>query len=472
LTISTLEEIFSGDKELFKGLWIYDSDYDWASYPIIRIDFMADRIRTAAQLEEVMQEFLEKIADRHGLKLTGSSYLGVFRDLIEQLAQNHNGKVVLLIDEYDKPLIDNLDNLDEAKAIRDTLRGFYGVVKAMSHLWRFVFITGISKFSRVGVFSTMNNLDDLTMDYRFADALGITEDELRYYFKEHIDELAQHKGVSREELLDRIKRWYDGFRFAPEGQNLYNPYSTIQLFLKKNFFNYWFATGTPTFLVKLIKSEGYDIQSLDGVEVDLLTFETYELDNLAIIPLLFQTGYLTIKDVEEEDEIMYVTLSYPNNEVKRAFIMYLLNAYNNSSMNLNESHLRQLVRSLRSRDLKQFFTILNVIFAHIDYDLQIKREKYYQTIFYMLFLLLGMRATAETKTSQGRIDAVIELEQDIYIFEFKLGQPASKALQQTKDKDYAAKYRLHGKTITLVGAGFSYEERKVVDWDDELDRGD
>jgi len=238
LTVSTLEGIFGGDKELFKGLWIYESDYEWESYPIIRIDFMADRIKSATDVEEVLQEFVEGIAARYGLKLIGRNYLSLFRNLTEQLAQTHNGKVVLLVDEYDRPIIDNLDNLDEAKAIRDTLRGFYGVAKALDPYWRFVFVTGISKFSRVGVFSTMNNLDDLTMDYRFADALGITEDELRHYFQPHIAEFAQKEQITSDELLAKIRHWYDGFRFAPEGQNLYNPYSTLQLFSKKRFSNY------------------------------------------------------------------------------------------------------------------------------------------------------------------------------------------------------------------------------------------
>jgi len=286
---------------------------------------------------------LKQTATQYGLTLDGFDYQNRFEDLVVQLAQAHNDKVVFLVDEYDKPIVDNLDNLDEARAIRDTLRNLYGVAKAMTHHWRFVFVTGISKFSRVGVFSTMNNLDDLTMDYRFADALGITEEELCHYFQPYIAELAEKEQITSDELLAKIRHWYDGFRFAPEGQSL----------------NYWFSTGTPHFLIKLLTSQDYALESLDGIEVSEMAFETYELDNLDIIPVLFQTGYLTIKDVEEDGDLLFFTLSYPNWEVKNAFMAYLLNAYNNSSPTLTESHLRYLIRSLRNSDLEQFFEILN-----------------------------------------------------------------------------------------------------------------
>jgi len=205
--------------------------------------------------------FLDEIAANYGLTLKGFDYQSLFRNLITQLAKAHNGKVVLLIDEYDKPIVDNIDNIDEAIKIRDALRAFYGVVKTMDHCWRFVFITGISRFSRVGIFSAMNNLDDLTLSPRAANLLGITEDELRHYFKDYIDEFAQQEQMSSEEMLDDIRTWYDGFRFAHIGENLYNPYSTIQLFLDKRFSNYWFSTGTPTFLIKLLKENNYDIPS-------------------------------------------------------------------------------------------------------------------------------------------------------------------------------------------------------------------
>ncbi|MEZ4659771.1 MAG: AAA family ATPase [Caldilineaceae bacterium] len=458
---------FSGSKELFQGLWIYDSDYQWEPYPVIHIDFGLSNITTAEQLQTGIQELLEEIAATYGITLTGDEFQNSLRNLVYQLAEAHGGKVVLLIDEYDRPIVDNLSDIEEAKQIRDVLRALYGVVKALDRYWRFVFITGISKFSRVGVFSTMNNLDDLTMDYRLANALGITEAELTTYFQEYIEAFAQKRNVTPQALLAQIRRWYDGFRFAAEGESLYNPYSTIQLFQKQRFANYWFATGTPGFLIKLLRENEYDIPSLAHVEVDEIAFNTYELDNLAIIPLLFQTGYLTIKDFVEDDLGEVYTLSYPNYEVEHAFVTYLLNAYNNGDIALTDTHLRRLIRALQSHDLAQFFTTLNIFFANIDYDLHLENEKYYQSIFYMIFLLLGLNIAAEIKTGNGRIDAVIELPDRVYLFEFKLNSTASAALKQTKDKAYAEKYRARGKSITLVGANYLYKERKITEWSSE-----
>jgi PD-(D/E)XK nuclease superfamily len=255
-----------------------------------------------------------------------------------------------------------------------------------------------------------------------------------------------------------------------DDESVYNPFPTIQLFLDKRFSNYWFATGPPHFLIKLLQERDYDIPSLERVEADDLFLQTYELDNLAIVPLLYQTGYLTIKESVSDDLGTIYTLSYPNNEVRHSFLTYLLNAYSGEDGRFTDSHLRQLVQALRTGDLARFFEILNIFFANLDYDLHLAHEKYYQSLFYMLFLLLGVRITAEVKTNAGRIDAVTELDKSIFIFEFKLDSAAAAALQQTKDKAYAEKYRLHGKPITLVGANFDYKARKITEWTQEPDR--
>ena len=316
LTISTLYEIFSGNRELFQGLWIDQSDYEWQSYPIIRIDFGQESIRSSEELQDTIGVFLQEIAAQYGISLAEGSYQRQFRWLIQQLAKQ--GKVVILIDEYDKPILDNIDRLDEAKKIRDVLRNFYGVIKAMDQHLRFVFLTGISKFSKVGVFSVMNNLDDLTMDPRFATMLGITEDELTTYFSEYIATLASQEQLPESALRQKIRHWYDGFCFVRNCESVYNPFSIIQLFNKQIFANYWFATGTPTFLIKLVKERSYDIEPFDGLVLPELSFSTYDLENLELIPLLFQTGYLTITDFEVDQFGEAYTLSYPNFEVKSA----------------------------------------------------------------------------------------------------------------------------------------------------------
>lgn len=460
LTLATLEEICKGNKELFRGLWIYQSDYPWTEYPIIRIDFSRYQVRNVAELEVRIQRHLRQVAEQYQITLDEGPFDIQFADLVIKLAGEK--QVVILIDEYDKPILDNIDNLAEAGEIRRTLKSFYGSIKSLDQYLRFVFITGISKFSRVGIFSDMNNLDDLTLDPRMAAALGITEDELRTNFAEHIATFAQKEGVTPEALLQKIRHWYNGFCFVEGGPSVYNPFSTLQLFNKQRFANYWFETDTPSFLIKLIQQNNYDIRQLDNLELSVLGFSTYELEELEIIPLLFQTGYLTIKGYTPGRQLYQ--LGYPNMEVENAFLTYLLSAFNQVAKGLNESHLWKLLDALQAHDFARFFEVLAVFFANIPYDLHIAQEKYYQTIFYLLFRLLGIYADAEVKTNVGRIDAVVELAGQIFLFEFKLDKNADEALQQIQDQAYYQKYRLTPKAITLVGANFDSAKRQVTEW--------
>lgn len=465
LTISTLEEIFKGSKELFKGLWIYDSEYSWQQYPVLRLDFSRNKVNSAVELEQVIDYFVAELAERYEVPLQGFDFQSRFDNLIQQLGKDR--KIVILIDEYDKPILDNLSNLEEAKRIRDTLKSFYTIIKAQDANLRFVFITGISRFGRVGVFSSMNNLDDLTMDPAFATALGITESELRRDFAEHIADFAAQENSTPEALLEKIRKWYNGFCFVEKAESVYNPFSTIQLLKKQRFANYWFETGTPTFLIDLVKEREMEFQSFDELEVTELAFSTYEIERLELIPLLFQAGYLTIKDYRQDEFGSVYTLSYPNLEVRNAFLAYLLNAYNHVEIALGDSYLRRLLTALDKQDLPQFFATLDIFFANVDYDLQIDHEKYYQTIFYLIFLLLGVRVYAEVKTNRGRIDAVIEIRNRIFLFEFKLDGSADEALQQIREHEYAQKYRLSGKPLTFVGVNFNRFKRQIGEWKQE-----
>lgn len=428
----------------------------------MRIDFSLHRIRNVSELEVRIQRHLSHIAQQYQVILEDGPFDIQLEDLIRKLAAEK--QIVILIDEYDKPIIDNIGDAVEASRIRDTLRSFYTTIKAMDQYIRFVFITGISKFSKVGVFSTMNHLDDLTLSPRFATALGITEDELVDNFSEHLTEFAYKEKITAEALLEQIRHWYNGFRFAQNGEPVYNPFSTLQMFKNQQFSNYWFETGTPKFLIQLIKEREYNIEPLDQLETSELSFSTYEIDKLELVPLLFQTGYLTIKDYRKDQFGGLYTLSYPNYEVKNAFLTYLLNAYNEADAALTESHLRGLIFALQSNDLAGFFDSLAVFFANIDYDLQINQEKYYQTIFYLIFLLLGVRVSAEVKTNRGRIDAVIVLSDRIFLFEFKLDGSADEALAQIKETDYPQKYGGRGIPVTLVGANFDSTKRIVTEW--------
>lgn len=460
LTISTLEEIFRGNKELFKGLWLYESDYDWQQHPVIRIDFSRLQAKSAVDLQERIVRHLQRIARDHGITLEPGPFDVMWDDLIVALAAEK--QVVVLIDEYDKPILDNIDNLEEAIRIRDTLKQFYTVLKALDQYLRFVFITGISKFSKVGVFSGLNNLTDISMSPRFATALGITQEEIQRDLSDHVTIMANKEGISQDALLEKLRLWYDGFRFVEDSPNVYNPFSTLQLFALQRFSNYWFDTGTPSFLIKLLKLNRYPIEELQATNVRELAFSTYEVDNLAIIPLLFQTGYLTIKEYDPQRQLY--TLGYPNREVEDAFLTWLLSAYNERERSLNENFLWQMIDALEANKLDSFFSILNVFFANVPYTIQLQDEKYYQSLFFLIFKLIGLRTEAEVATNQGRIDCVIETAKQIFLFEFKLNKSAEEALQQIKETEYYERYQLQGKPLTLIGANFDGTQRKVSEW--------
>ena len=459
LLISTLAEIFAGHRDLFKGLWIHESDYDWEAHPVVRIDFSQVSVATASELKIALVEYLDQIAAQHNIALQGSTYYFRFSNLIQQLAVQNS--VVVLIDEYDKPLIDNIEDIEEARRIREVLKGFYTILKAMGDHLHFVFLTGVSKFSKVGVFSGLNNLKDITLDDRFATLLGMTEEEIDRDLGEYVQAFAQSKGMPTGELRAEIRTWYDGFCFSKRGAPVYNPFSLLLLLDMQDFRNYWFETGTPTFLIKLIKERGYDIQLMDDLLVDELAFSSYEVGNLGVIPLLFQTGYLTIKGYDPEARLY--KLYYPNYEVENAFSKYLLSAFTPVENGLVGSYLHRLAQAMQAQAWEDFFETLQVFFADIPYDIQLSQEKYYQSIFYLIFKLIGLHIDAEVRTNRGRIDAVIEIGERVFIFEFKLDAGTDEALAQIKARGYAEKYAARA-DITLIGVAFSTEKRGVEAW--------
>jgi hypothetical protein len=327
---------------------------------------------------------------------------------------------------------------------------------------RFVFLTGVSKFSKVGIFSDLNNLQDLSMDDRYAALPGITQAELETAFQPYLERFAAHSKLTVEEGLNQIRFWYNGFRFTKADVTLYNPFSLVYFFDVQDFRNYWFDSGTPTFLVNLIRQQNYSLEEVEQRKVGELAFSAYELENLAILPLLYQTGYLTIKSYDPVQRLY--ELGYPNREVEDAFLTYILGSFSKVEPGLNEAYLWQMVDALQAGQLEELFAVLNVFFAQSPYTLQIKREKYYQTIFYLIFTLIGLRTQAEVTTNRGRIDAVVEVAQAIYLFEFKLNGSATAALAQIKTSAYYERYQGQGKALRLVGVNFSTRKRSVAQW--------
>jgi hypothetical protein len=466
LTLSTLKAVFQNKKHLFKGLALENKPHAWKEYPVIHLDLGSKEVQSQDELKVYLSDRVNKIAADYNVKLSTKAYDARFQELIETLGKP--GKIVILIDEYDKPILDNVTN-KSIKSIRETLESFYSVIKATEPYQRFVLLTGVSKFSKVSVFSKLNNLTDITMDARFATMLGYTQEEFESNFAEHIEHVCREQKMDKTELLVKLKLWYDGYRFEEDAEPVYNPVSIGKFFESGGKFkNYWFETGTPSFLLKLAKKQQFDFEKELTQPVSELAFASYEIDKLETLPLLFQTGYLTIKNAIRDEGDTFYHLDFPNREVEAAFEAYLLNEYSGVKKERIEVYAAEMTRMLKGGDIDGFMGKMKIFFADIPYDIQVAKEKYYQTIFYIVFRLIGLRIEAEARTSIGRIDAVAQTEKYVYIFEFKLNRSSSEALRQIHDKEYYQKYLGSGREIILIGAKFSTKKHNIADWKTEV----
>jgi len=458
LLISTLKEIFSGNKELFKGLWIYDK-LAWEKHPVIQLDFLGLEYGSREALIDTLEYMVNQNAKTHGVRLKEKGHDKRFRELVVELSKKN--KVVILVDEYDKPLIDFIEKKEIAKVNRDVLKTFYGAIKGADEYLKFVFITGVSKFSKVSIFSDLNNLRDITVSDSFSTMLGYTEEELLHYFDDGIKEMADEK---KEELLADIRKWYNGYSWDGK-QSVYNPLSILYLFQEKRFGNYWFSTGTPTFLIKSIKENKIDVKRIENYETTKLLFDSYEVERFNMFALLFQTGYLTIKEIEEVSRTQTIyRLSYPNEEVREAFLDYLAADYTGKLPNEMGVLVYKLQKAIVNTDIDEFFTVLKSIFASVPYDIFIEeRESYYHTVIYLILRLLGVNIKAEVETNIGRIDGVLETETHVFVMEFKVGK-ASEALKQIKEMKYYEPYLPTSKKIKIIGVGFDVEERSIKEY--------
>ena len=456
LLLSTIKSLFKGHKELFRELWIEDK-WDWDRiHPVIHISFSSIGYKELG-LENAIEIQLQKIANDYGFELSSTTVSQQFKELVQHLGQEK--RVVILIDEYDKPIIDYLDDIPQAKENQRVLKSFYSIIKDSDDFIRLLLITGVSKFSKVSIFSELNNLSDITIDRRFASLTGITQEELEDRFEAYMAESAEILGFSKKELLIQIKDWYNGYSWDGE-TFVYNPFSILNFFQKSDFQNFWFSTGTPTFLVKLLKSR-QEI-NLEKIEVDQSAFESYDIENLDTLPLLFQTGYLTIKS--KEDFGIYV-MDYPNKEVKESLLRHLIGSYRHDSAARTTPTVIKLRTAFIQNDLEQVITIINSLFKSVPSHIFIKeKEAYYHSLVFLIFQYLGQFIEAEVQTSDGRIDAVVQTDSHIYIVEFKLDASAEDALKQIRQKSYADKYATSGKQIVAVGTNFSSESKSVDDW--------
>ncbi|MGB0524116.1 MAG: AAA family ATPase [Flammeovirgaceae bacterium] len=455
LLVSTLAELFKGSKKLFDGLWIEDQ-WDWTqTHPVIEIRFNESAYKDIGLLNDINRR-LEEIAKEYEITLSEENYVLRFRELILALSAQF-GKVVLLIDEYDKPIIDYLEDIPKAKEQRNILKGFYSVLKPLDANIRFVFLTGVSKFSRVSIFSELNNLLDLTLHSDYADLFGYTQQELEYYFADRIEAIADEFG-GKAALLNEIKSWYNGYTWDTT-HYVYNPFSILNFFSKRTFQNYWFETGTPTFLIKLLREQGvYDVSH---IETSYASFDSYELDRISYTSLLFQTGYLTIK--EDLGYGLFV-LGYPNKEVRASMLHYLIADYVDGDQGAAAAPALQMLRALDVGNTEQVKVQINAILGAIPYNLHQKNESYYHTVMHLAFSLIGAHVQSEIHVAKGRLDTIVHAKQDIYIFEFKTNSSAEEAMAQIKEMGYAQPYLGNDKPVIGIGVSFNTELREIDSW--------
>ena len=464
LTVSTLKAVFEGKKELFRDLAIYDKPYDWKSYPVIHLDLNGWNFSTRDELNSSLCGLVRESAEDHNIKIQDDTPEKMLRQLIRALSSS--APVVILLDEYDKPILNSIGT-PEAKQILADLKSFYSVIKAFEDRLRFAFITGVSKFCHVSLFSDLNNLTDISMDARYATMFGYTQEELDANFGDRISTLA---GV--QDIVDyktRIKDWYNGYRFHKNAQTVYNPVSLAYFFESGGEFNnYWFSTGTPTFLLELIRKQKFDLEKALGAPVSAFAFSAYEIDNLNPLTLLLQTGYLTIdKAVERYGDTTY-QLRFPNLEVKGSFDVYLAGYCSGLHVNQIKDSVYILADKVSEGDVDGFLETMKVFFAKVPYDIHLKDENNFQMLFYLVFMLLGISIIAESKTNNGRIDAVAANDDFVFVFEFKLNKSDRIALQQIKDRDYYRQYMNSGKKIFLIGVNFDKDSGQIDSWNYEI----
>lgn len=478
LLISTLEQIFLGNKELFKNLWIYDK-IDWQPRPVIRLSFTEIDYRTQ-DLEVRLSRYIDDIAKRNKIQLKKQSSKDKFAELIQSLSAEQ--QVVILIDEYDKPIIDFIEDFNHAEKNRDILKNFYGALKdgTVENSVHFLFITGISKFAKTSIFSDLNNLDDLTIDPTTTDLCGITQSELESYFAAYITQITSDLGLKEKTLLQELKRWYNGYSW--DGKTfVYNPFSLLNFFKKGVIGNYWFATGTPTLLMKIIKKQKVDLEKITNVKWRSQSFDKFTLKNLDFHHLLFQTGYLTIKQKTFKKGRATYVLGYPNQEVEESFIQNLIEFRSHLVMTKVDSSLIYIEEALEENDIDKFVEQLKILFSDIAHQLHPKHNKknptpedktqlfkawegYFHSIIYLLIKFLGLHIDVEMSKHKGRIDAKIEVDDYLYIMEFKMDASAQKAMTQIATQQYAEAFKNTSKQIVLVGISFDSKACNVKEY--------
>lgn len=462
LLLSTLQAYYEGKKELFEGLAMASLEKDWNTYPVLLLDLNARRYEDVHSLVAILNQHLESWEAVYGDEKKDRAPEERFAYLIEKICRETGQKVVVLIDEYDKPMLQAIHNKELQSSYRNILKAFYGVLKSKDAYLQFALLTGVTKFSKVSVFSDLNNIEDITLIRDFAGLCGISEEELYATLSTDIQELAEATGMSYEDTCRRLKEQYDGYHFAERTSGMYNPFSLLNVLKSKQFRNYWFETGTPTYLVELLKENHYPLEHLTYEQATADTLTGIDTVDSSPIPVLYQSGYLTIKDYDPEFETY--TLGFPNKEVEEGFTRFLLPYYAHIRSGSSAFHIVNFVKEVRSGDIDGFMKRLQSFFSDTPYELVRDLELHYQNVLFIIFRLVGFYTQAEYHTSEGRVDLVIRTDQFIYVMEFKLDGTAEEALQQIEEKQYALPFVSDSRRLFKVGVNFSNATRNIEKW--------
>jgi hypothetical protein len=463
LLISTMKEIFLGNKELFKDVWIgQEGRYSWHPRPVIHLDFSEMDSQDEQTLKQSINIILDSIAVEYHCNIAHLDSPGnKLSLLVRHMAHTSPHKIAILVDEYDSPMLKHISDPDKATQIRSVLASFYTTIKALDQFIHFTFVTGVTKFSKTSLFSGANNLDDISLSWKFAALCGYTEEEITTYFHSYIKEFSDSASIEPSHIMDEMRTWYNGYRFSDlPSQKIYNPYSVLLYLNHQICKNYWFATGTPTFLIKIIKENLTTFATVDHTTTDSDMLSTFEVGSFPLKTILYQTGYLTIENFNQQSR--NYALTYPNEEVRQSLNLVLMKSVLELRDESVQDTLHTLRQALQAKEMETFCKTLQILFAHIPYQLHIKEEAFYHALLQMICYLLGFDVTSEVSVANGIIDMVIQTTITTYVFEFKLNRSAKDALKQIHTRRYYEKYLLNGKGMYLIGLAFDYETKIIT----------
>ena len=462
LLLSTFEAYFQGKKELFEGLAISKLEKNWNAFPILHLDLNTEKYDSVTALENKLNLALSEWEGLYGNNPNERSLSTRFEGVIRRAAEHTGKQAVILVDEYDKPMLQAIGNNELQKEYRSTLKAFYGALKSCDKYIRFAFLTGVTKFGKVSVFSDLNNLTDLSFDEDYTSLCGITENELHEYFADSIKLLANKNNMDVTQTYERLKEYYDGYHFSYDTPGIYNPFSILNTLKKGRYSDYWFETGTPTFLVHQLQKTGYRLDEMTEEKLSADTLNSIDIMDTNPLPLLYQSGYLTIKDYDERYKTY--TLCFPNSEVREGFVKYLVPYYTPKNENNTSFSIDKFVKEVEKGDPEGFMHRLDAFFANGDYALMGNKELYFHNAIYVFFSLMGLYVDVERHTTDGRMDILMQTSDYIYILELKIDQSADVALQQIEEKEYARPFVADTRKLFKIGINFSTEKRRIDDW--------